>query len=76
MIKKICIVLVLMSMSITLSSCHLFPKEEEVLAPPLVEPAEITYSVLEVEKGDIEFSVSGYGVFVSVDESYVSFVCR
>jgi len=71
MLKKSVLILMIPIISIVLSSCYLFPREEQILAPPLIEPAEITYSVIEVERGDIERKLTSYGSFVSVEQSNV-----
>ena len=71
MFKKSILFLLIPIISIVLSSCYLFPKEEEILAPPLIEPAEITYSVIEVERGDIERKLTSFGSFVSIEQSNV-----
>ncbi|MCT2536308.1 efflux RND transporter periplasmic adaptor subunit [Aquibacillus koreensis] len=42
-----------------LTGCSLLPKEEETLAPPLVEPAEIEYEIAEVTLGEVVKRVSG-----------------
>lgn len=47
-----------------LSGCTFLPKEEEVLAPPLVEPAELDYNTAEVKRGKIVSSVNGVGSLV------------
>lgn len=59
-----------------LSGCYLFPKEEEVLAPPLIEPPEITYETAEVKKGTIEKKITGSGTFVSIEQSNMFFKHR
>lgn len=59
-----------------LSGCYLFPKEEEVLAPPLIEPPEITYDVMEVKRGTIEKKITGSGIFVSVEQGNMFFKAR
>jgi len=47
-------------------SCYLFPREEKILAPPLIEAPEISYEVKEVERKTIEKTVMGSGTMVSV----------
>ena len=47
--KAIVYAVIFSVISILLSGCYLFPKEEEILAPPLIEP-EITYDVIEVKE--------------------------
>jgi len=63
MLKKSVLILMIPIISIVLSSCYLFPREEQILAPPLIEPAEITYSVMR--------KLTSYGSFVSVEQSNV-----
>lgn len=71
------LVFVTMTLLMTsLSGCYLFPKEEEVLAPPLVEPPEITYETEEVKKGVIEKKITGSGTFVSIEQSNMFFKHR
>lgn len=60
----------------SLSGCYLFPKEEEVLAPPLVEPPEITYETQEVKRGVIEKKISASGTFVSIEQANMFFKHR
>ncbi|NLG88093.1 MAG: HlyD family efflux transporter periplasmic adaptor subunit [Clostridiaceae bacterium] len=49
-----------------LSACGLFPTEEEVLAPPLIEPEEITYRTAEARIGYIEDSITRTAYFIPV----------
>lgn len=51
-----------------LSGCYFFPKEEEVLAPPIKEPDKITYETIEAKKGNIEDTIRCTGAFVSVSQ--------
>lgn len=51
-----------------LSGCYFFPKEEEVLAPPIKEPDKVTYETIVVKKGTIEHKIRCSGVFVSISE--------
>src|SRR5690606_40663397 len=44
---------IVVSLSVVLTGCSFLPKEEPVLAPPLVEPAEMDYETVEVTKGDL-----------------------
>lgn len=50
------------------SGCTFFPKEEEVLAPPIREPDRITYETVAAKKGDIEDVIRVPGTFVSVSQ--------
>lgn len=67
------IMLAYVAASLMLTGCSLFPKEEEVLAPPLVEPSPIKYEVAEVVQGTIEKSVSGNASFTTVKTAELSF---
>jgi len=49
-----------------LSACGLLPTEEEVLAPPLVEPEQITYKTAEATIGYIEDSIKKTAYFIPV----------
>lgn len=68
--------ILLCTMMVALSGCYLFPEEEEVLAPPLIEPTEITYDVIEVKKGNIERKITGTGTFVSTEQEPIFFKNR
>jgi len=56
-----------------LSGCSLLPKEEPILAPPLVEPVQVTYDVAEVTLGTIKRSIKGTSTFTTVDKKELSF---
>ena len=56
-----------------LSGCSLLPKEEPILAPPLVEPVQVTYDVAEVTLGTIKRSIRGTSTFTTVDKKELSF---
>lgn len=49
----------------SLGACTFLPQEEAVLAPPLVEPAQLDHEIAEVEKGEIVRRVRGAGVMNS-----------
>jgi|GEM_PF-350692 len=57
--------LLVLSLAVALlSGCsYLFPPEEELLAPPLIEPEEITYRTMEVVTGPIEEKIEVYANF-------------
>lgn len=55
------------------SGCYFLPEEEEILAPPLREPEEVTYNTVTVEKGSIERWVKGSGTFESTNSTVVSY---
>lgn len=46
-----------------LTGCGLIPKEEEVLAPPLVKPKKQEYELYSVKKGTIEKNLKGLAIF-------------
>jgi RND family efflux transporter MFP subunit len=52
------------------------PKEEEVLAPPLIQPQEISYRTLDVKRGEIVDRLSVIGYFVYVDQEPLYFKHR
>jgi macrolide-specific efflux system membrane fusion protein len=58
------------------TGCSFFPKEEEVLSPPLVQPEEITYDTIEVKKSNIERKITGTGYFVPVFHNDLFFKYR
>ena len=55
-----------LALTVCLTGCFLLPEEEVALAPPLIEPEEVTYKTVEVERGDIVYSLSFTGYFVSL----------
>lgn len=57
----------------SLASCFLVPEEEELLAPPLAEPPQITYRTQEVERGTIVESVRVFGYFVPAQYVDIAF---
>lgn len=61
------------SITVLLTGCSLFPKEEPMLAPPLVEPEQVSYEVAEVTKGTIMKSIKGSSTFTTVDKKELSF---
>jgi multidrug efflux pump subunit AcrA (membrane-fusion protein) len=56
-----------------LAGCSLLPKEENVLKPPLVKPAQENYSTVNVEKGTIVKSINGSGTFESISMDVAQF---
>lgn len=61
---------------VMITGCSLFPKEEDALAPPLVEPEEITYKTEEARIGYIEDSVQRSAYFVPVMQKNLYFRYR
>lgn len=51
-------------MLMILNSCSIFPREEEVLAPPLVKPVKVEYDLYEVKRQTIKKTVTGTGTFI------------
>lgn len=64
----ISLILLTVMISSLLSGCYFFPKEEEVLAPPIKVPDKVTYETITVEKGTIENTIRCPGTFVSVSQ--------
>jgi membrane fusion protein, macrolide-specific efflux system len=62
------LLLLTVMISSVLSGCYFFPKEEEVLAPPLKVPDQVTYETIEVRKGTIENTIRCTGTFASVSQ--------
>lgn len=58
---------------IPLTACSLLPKEEQVLAPPLVEPAKIEYDTAEVIKGELVKHVKGLATVTPLENEPLSF---
>lgn len=54
----------LLAAALTGAGCFLLPQEEEILAPPLVEPPPITYRTVTVERDTIERRVVIGGAIV------------
>ena len=62
--------------ALTLQSCFLLPKEEEILEPPLVESTEVTYSVHTATRGAIETRVVVSGSFQYTHQEPLHFTYR
>lgn len=56
-----------------LSACSLLPKEQEMVAPPLVESAQVEYDIEEVKKGEIIKRLTGIANFVPVGNENLYF---
>ncbi|MBW5445238.1 efflux RND transporter periplasmic adaptor subunit [Cohnella sp. CFH 77786] len=63
----------LLAGSLTLAGCSLFPAEDEALAPPLVQPAQETFDVVEAARGNIQTYLKGTATFVSAHTETLSF---
>lgn len=75
-IKRVLLTGVCFLMAFSLSACGLFPQEEDVLAPPLVAPAEVTYTTISVSRDTITQSVKGTGNMVATRQHDVYFEKR
>lgn len=69
------IVLSLLQFLLTVS-CFLLPRQEESLAPPLMETPKIAYDTAVARKGTIEDTVSVQGIFVNRERTSVYFAPR
>ena len=67
-VSRISLILLITLITTVLSGCYFFPKEEEVLAPPIKEPDKVTYETIEVTKDTIEKTIRCTGAFVSVSQ--------
>lgn len=56
------------------SGCqYILPKEEEPLAPPLVQPKDVVYTTVDVTRGDMQQTVQGVGRVESVKRVDLSY---
>ena len=63
--------------TVVLAGCSgLLPKEEDVLAPPLVQPKEVAYATMEVTLGDIVKSTKASATMMSLSQYSLSFEAR
>ncbi len=62
--------------SLSLAGCYFFPREEEVLAPPIKEPQKVTYETIDVKRGTIEKVFRCTGIFASSSQKDLSFKDR
>lgn len=56
-----------------LSGCSLLPKEEEAIPPPLVKPAEQSFDVVDVTRGELAIYFKGIATVVSKSQQDVFF---
>jgi len=59
-----------------MTGCGILPKEEELLAPPLMEPVQVSYSTVKAKRGDIIKTVRGSGRFAALESKYMFFEGR
>jgi macrolide-specific efflux system membrane fusion protein len=57
------------ALSLLSAGCYLFPREEKILAPPLIRAPEIEYDTVAVRRDTVEKRILGSGVLVSVEQS-------
>ncbi|NCC49131.1 MAG: efflux RND transporter periplasmic adaptor subunit [Clostridia bacterium] len=65
--------IILLTGSLLLTGCQFLPREEEPLAPPLMQPATIEYRTRPVERGDLIEQVRMSGAFVPETQQALSF---
>ena len=65
------LVLVMVGWMLFLSGCSLIPKEQEALAPPLIEPAATQYDLEVIERTDLIDAFEGSAVFHSANSTEV-----
>lgn len=64
------VVAVLLAVS---TGCSLLPKEEQSLAPPLVQPVKQNYTTVDVKRGTIQRDVKGIALLEATDIVYHQF---
>lgn len=65
--------MILLSATLLTTGCQFLPREEEPLAPPLMQPATIEYRTKPVERGDLIEQVRMSGAFVPETQQALSF---
>lgn len=73
MLKKVLPAALALTLCLSLTGCFMLPQEEEVLAPPLIEPEEATYETVQVALGDMQLIEQVTGYFTSTVRERVSF---
>ena len=71
--QRMAVGLLAMYVMVMLSGCYFLPQEEEILAPPLKEPEQVTYKTTVVELGNVERYIKGNGYFVSTASETLQF---
>lgn len=66
-INKILLICIISVITVSSSACGILPKEEDVLAPPIVEAPKIVYDELEVKKSNIQIIVNDSATFQSAN---------
>ncbi len=72
-LKKTVIFGVIIALAASVSGCNLFPKEEEILPPPLTEPPQAEYETYTVTREYIARRVGGIATFRSTSNYDLSF---
>lgn len=72
-LKKVGVIVVCTSLMMSFSSCSLLPKEQAVMAPPLVNAPSVTYNTVAAKKGSIVNTLTGSGNFVAVSQQDMYF---
>lgn len=75
-LSKLLLAVTLFVFCLSLPGCYFFPREEPVLAPPLIKPDRVTYNVVEAVRGEIENSIRGSGYFVAEIQENLFFKFR
>lgn len=57
-------------------SCFLLPQEDEIIAPPLAEPPEISYRTEAVSRGSLRSSIRAFGTFTYATQEDLFFERR
>lgn len=66
-LAKVLSLLIAMLLMLLASGCqYILPSEEEPLPPPLVQPKDVVYTTVDVERGDMVSSVQGVGRLESI----------
>ena len=65
------LVFIMIGFLLFLSGCNLIPKEQEALAPPLIEPAATQYDIEVIERTDLIDAYEGSAVFHSANSTDV-----
>jgi membrane fusion protein, macrolide-specific efflux system len=76
LLKRVSLISIGGLLALNLSGCYFLPKEEEVLAPPLVSTPKLTFSTIEVKRGNIEKKITVSGALTSSHLENVFFKFR
>ncbi len=59
--------------SLFIQGCSILPKEDDVIAPPLIKPVNVTYDLYEVKRQTIKLEAKGSGTFIYDKRSSLSY---